>query len=85
MPGKVEQANALATMIAAGQIFIRVEHETFRRQAAVFSASYLRARGLCDALDAGMNALLALGNATTRASSVDIRALLGGSGRRHWG
>ena len=29
--------------------------------ASVFSATYLKARGLCDALDAGMNALLALG------------------------
>ena len=30
------------------------------RQAAVFSAAYQRAGGLCDALDAGMNALLVL-------------------------
>ena len=42
------------------------------RQAAVFSAAYLRAGGLCDALDAGMNALLVL-NAGSAIGWVELR------------
>ena len=46
-------------MVAAGQVYIRPEHVAFRRQASVFSASYLKAGGGCDVVDAGMGALTA--------------------------
>ena len=75
MTPKVEQANSFAATVAAGQVYVRPEHVKFKRQAAVFSAAHARARGLCDALDAGMNALIVLTQASQRASSIDLRSL----------
>ena len=64
VPDKVERAQAFAPMVAAGQVRIRPEHatgpENVKAQAAVFSAAYLKAGGLCDTLDAVMGACVDL-------------------------
>lgn len=58
---KVTRANLFAPMVSAGQVHVRPEHlegdNSFGAQARVFSGAY---RGLCDTLDAGMGALMAV-------------------------
>lgn len=61
---KVTRAHAFAPMVASGQVLIRPEHVEVKRQAAVFSAAYLKAKGLCDDLDAAMGACMVLLDST---------------------
>ena len=74
-------------MVAAGQVHVRPEHVGFKRQAAVFSAAYLRARGPCDAFDAGMGALTVLVETKPRRSRFAVVSMpfpwREGSGWRH--
>ena len=65
VPDKVSRANTFAPMVSAGQVYVRPEHVAFKRQAGVFTASYLKAGGACDVLDAGMGALTEAASAAT--------------------